>query len=99
MYKPNGKPCESCPFRKDVPPFLTRARAMQIAFGTRNPLGQFYCHKTVRYGKRKRLEGASTCIGFALMRAQEAGNRFITDEDGIYKGIGDMIVAHVEAGQ
>lgn len=40
-------PCENCPFRTDVVPYLTRARAEEIAASLDQ--GEFPCHKTVRY--------------------------------------------------
>jgi len=39
------KPCVTCPFRSDVPPFITAGRAAGILAGGAG----FACHKTVDY--------------------------------------------------
>jgi hypothetical protein len=42
------RPCKDCPFRTDIRPFLTTARAEEIA-ETLLSGGTFACHKTVDY--------------------------------------------------
>ena len=89
------EPCEHCPFRKDVVPYLTPARGMQLATLTRNPRGVFYCHETVRNLGGK---GPKTmCRGFAILRAQEAGNRFVKEDETTYRTMGDMILAYTRS--
>lgn len=39
------KPCSNCPFRNDIKPFLSKARAKQISSGLLNNI-PFTCHKT-----------------------------------------------------
>lgn len=69
------KPCKLCPFRKDIDPFLGRARAQEIADGLRAD-GTFYCHQTVEYdddhwdedgsyfdnGEEQHCAGAALCL-------------------------------------
>ena len=40
-------PCAHCPFRNDIPPFLTRARVREIQRSLE--CGEFPCHETVTY--------------------------------------------------
>lgn len=39
-------PCANCPFRTDIQPFITAARAREIL--TQD--GEFHCHKTITIG-------------------------------------------------
>ena len=39
-------PCEHCPFRNDIDPFLTTGRAEEIVEAIVNQQGTFPCHKT-----------------------------------------------------
>lgn len=39
-------PCANCPFRSDIRPFITAARASEILHSQ----GEFYCHKTIKIG-------------------------------------------------
>ncbi len=43
------RPCSSCPFRHDVPGFLRRCRAEEIAAGLFDLDESFPCHKTVDF--------------------------------------------------
>lgn len=55
----SATPCDNCPFRKDVEPFLRRQRVVDI-FNAALTKGQtFVCHKTL-----KSKEGRRTCAGF-----------------------------------
>lgn len=40
------KPCQHCPFRSDVTPFLHPERGEELAYGSQNPYWSFACHKT-----------------------------------------------------
>lgn len=54
------KPCENCPFRSDVRPFLRTDRAAELVEYTRQGFG-FHCHKTTTEtgnGKPKQCAGA-----------------------------------------
>lgn len=44
------KPCANCPFRKDIPFFLSKARATDIVNAVTKEDKTFSCHKTVTYG-------------------------------------------------
>lgn len=39
-------PCGNCPFRSDVKPYITAARAREIL----SSRGEFHCHKTIELG-------------------------------------------------
>jgi hypothetical protein len=56
-------PCEVCPFRRDVAPFLHRAT--QIAKTLSDDRHWFACHETtgVKSGRRVRPENQSQCAG------------------------------------
>ena len=47
------KPCNNCPFRTDVTPYLRPERAEEIAYVLRSG-GQFSCHKGLDLPERKR---------------------------------------------
>lgn len=76
------KPCDQCPFRTDVKPFLHPKRAQEIAFSARNRFSDFPCHKTFNHVEEgewehdDRIEGINgnqplTCAGFLSLRAHE----------------------------
>lgn len=46
-------PCKDCPFRSDIEPFVSAARAREILDGG----AEFACHKTVKYGDEVNEEG------------------------------------------
>jgi len=89
-------PCEHCPYRKDVTPYLTPQRGLELAMLTRRRDAAFHCHESTfgpRGGRRpKRLW--RLCIGFAMLRAQEAGNRFVGEDEPVYQTMGAMIIAY-----
>lgn len=67
-------PCEHCPFRRDVTPFLDPERAEEIAGSAWNPYNSFPCHKTLEdddegetFAGAKSLE----CAGFLTMQVGE----------------------------
>lgn len=41
------KPCSNCPFRTDTQPYISEARAKQIAHGLIEKDAAFVCHKTL----------------------------------------------------
>lgn len=59
-------PCENCPFRKDIHPFLRKARAQEIVDAIRADK-IFHCHKTVNYDvgprSKKHTAESSMCAG------------------------------------
>jgi hypothetical protein len=40
------RPCKDCPFRSDIPGFLTKARVREIIDGITRGQATFTCHKT-----------------------------------------------------
>lgn len=90
------QPCKACPYRKDVVPYLTPERGLQLAMMTRHRGPGFICHESVKSlgGKGPRR----TCIGFAMLRAQEAGHRFVRPDDPVYRTMGDMIARYAKEG-
>lgn len=71
-FKPYGMttPCALCPFRKDIPAFLTKERVQEIERGLDR--GEFHCHKTVEHDDNEDGEVVETgkemhCAG-ALIR-------------------------------
>jgi hypothetical protein len=71
--KPKGKrlhvssPCSNCPFRKDVVPYLTPERAVEIV----TTQGTFPCHKTTTFddnGNRVFTSKDKWCAGFLLLQ-------------------------------
>lgn len=60
-------PCKNCPFRKDVVPYLTPERAIEIS----TTQGVFPCHKTTTFseeGDRVFTGKDKWCAGFLLMQ-------------------------------
>lgn len=43
------RPCPNCPFRTDIRPFLSAARAEEIVLAITEQQQTFQCHKTVHY--------------------------------------------------
>jgi len=57
------KPCQHCPFREDVTPFLHPSRAEEISAVAENPYSSFQCHKTIDKEYKE-------CAGMLTLRAQ-----------------------------
>lgn len=69
------KPCEHCPYRRDVKPFLTPARGEELAYAAENPYNTFHCHKTLEhdedaegYSETFAGEDSKICAGFLSMQ-------------------------------
>lgn len=83
------EPCEHCPFRSDVKPFLTAARGEELAYHAQNPYNTFPCHKTTVYdeesddGDMVRTEKSKECAGFLTIMANELGEEEVTN---MYEG-------------
>lgn len=75
------KPCQHCPFRHDVKPFLRPKRGEELAYATQNPYNTFPCHKTTEYdedcddGTMVETERSKACFGFLQLQINEAGVR------------------------
>lgn len=78
------KPCQHCPFRTDVRPFLHPRRAEELAYNASNPYGSFACHKTLGSddeGQTYISEASLECAGHLTMQYAENG-RTDYDADG-----------------
>lgn len=66
------KPCDTCPFRRDVPGYLHPLRAQEIAEGMLVADEMFTCHKTLRFSDDEEGEetiphaGEQACAGALL---------------------------------
>lgn len=69
------QPCKDCPFRKDVPGFLTQSRAEEIAHGIGFLGESFTCHKSNSFddetGEVVVTERSRHCAGAALILEKE----------------------------
>lgn len=62
------KPCIHCPFSKEVAPFLTKRRALEIAKSLEQ--SEFPCHKTLDYKNShegKETEETQHCAGALIV--------------------------------
>jgi len=82
------KPCEMCPFRRDVDFKFSPERAEQLAYMTQNPYNSFPCHKTAEVtedtefeygGEFVHGESSKECAGFLTMQINENGDRWCPD--------------------
>lgn len=65
-----SRPCANCPFRADVPPFITAARVREIRDAAKNFGQHFVCHKTVDYDAPPGDDmDRRACAGFLLVCA------------------------------
>ena len=99
------QPCQHCPFRNDVTPFLHPDRAAQLAYSAANPYSDFPCHKTTEpdedseYGILLRVNTSKECAGFLTLRAQqgeEVPEGFEPSYEICYIDDWDMIQAYEE---
>lgn len=66
-------PCDNCPFRTDVTPYLTpqRVEEMRVALIR----GEFHCHKTLDYdsedGQGVETERTAHCAGALILMEKE----------------------------
>jgi len=98
------KPCQHCPFRHDVTPFLTPERGEELAFAAQNPYESFPCHKTTDSDDDGTFctEATKECAGFLTLRACELGEDhmpegFKPSYDVVYSESYDMADAYEEA--
>jgi hypothetical protein len=95
-------PCQHCPFRRDVKPFLHPIRAEELAYSATNRYNTFDCHKTLEHddeGDTFAGSKSKVCAGFLSLQHNELGRTFY-DEDGFkpsdlaYDSCDDMIYAY-----
>jgi len=81
------KPCEHCPFRRDVKPFLTPSRGEELAYHAQNPYTSFPCHKTTvsdeevggEGDEMVKTENSKECAGFLTLQASECGEKYMPE--------------------
>ena len=102
------KPCEHCPFRNDVKPFLRPERGEELAYLTENPYNSFTCHKTTVADEDSEEsemlcnEKSKECAGFLTMQIIANGEQFIPEGfvpsyDLVYDDAWSMTDAYEEA--
>jgi len=66
-------PCDNCPFRTDIPGYLSSDRVEEIATND----GEFPCHKTTNHdddtGERVSSGKEVMCAGFLIFREKTSG--------------------------
>ena len=107
------KPCDNCPFRSDITPFIRPDRAEEIASSD----GEFPCHKTTEFSDEEDPEPINRdaehhCAGFLILRekieqpsqmmriCERLGlyDRTKLDMDApVYDSIEEMVEAHENA--
>lgn len=101
-------PCQHCPFRKDVKPFLHPKRGEEIAYHAQNPYNSFSCHKTTvsdeEFGGEGTMmvstEESKECAGFLTLQINEGVIECpegFTASENIYESSADMAEAYAEA--
>lgn len=70
------RPCAHCPFRRDLPGFLRKSRALEIADGLARH-GDFACHETIEYGDDEDDEEDGTAKGVVTPRSQHCAGALI----------------------
>lgn len=79
------KPCEHCPYRRDVKPYLTAERGEELAYLAQNQYNSFTCHKTTVSdeefgGEGDRMvvtETSKECAVFLTLMANECGEKYM----------------------
>ena len=103
------KPCQHCPYRSDVKPFLHPSRGEELAYHTTNPYNSFPCHKTTVSDEEfdgdgdemVETENSKQCAGFLTLMATECGEDrlpkgFVPSYDVCYTDAWDMTQAYDE---
>jgi hypothetical protein len=66
-------PCKNCPFRNDIPSYLTKTKAKAITKAIKENDKTFSCHKTVYNENFKKIKNKpqSHCAGALIMLINE----------------------------
>ncbi len=96
------KPCEHCPFRRDVKPFLTPERGEELAYHATNPYNSFPCHKTTvededsEESEMCATENSKECAGFLTLQINEGAScpENFEPSDLVYSDTYEMIDAY-----
>ena len=97
------EPCDRCPFRSDVKPFLRPRRGEELAYATTNKYNSFPCHKTTvpdessDSGNMLATDKSKECAGFLTMQiihGKAIPKDFMPAYDLVYGDCDDMIWAY-----
>lgn len=95
------KPCQHCPYRTDVKPFLTPERGEELANFALNPYNNFSCHKTLESDDEDTYvgENSKVCAGFLTLMHNENGKTpydqdGFTPSDNVYSDSWEMTAAY-----
>lgn len=98
------KPCQHCPFRRDVKPFLHPERAAEISELSWNPYNSFTCHKTLEHDEEEGdtivTEDSLECAGFLSMQIEYGGKgcpEGFKPAENVYSDPDEMIEAYTDA--
>ena len=102
------KPCQHCPFRNDVKPFLHPKRAEELAYGAYRKYNTFPCHKTTQHDDEGESIGTGSnkeCAGYLTLKAAEIGEEnvfecregFKPSYEMVYEDAHEMVDAYEEA--
>lgn len=101
------KPCDKCPYRRDVKPYLTPERGEELAFHAQNPFNSFPCHLTTvsdeEFGgdgsENVAIETSRECAGLLTLVYNEDGSlpdKSFEPSDLVYSDAWDMMNAYAE---
>jgi hypothetical protein len=98
-------PCEHCPYRNDVKPFLHPERGEELAYHACNQYNSFPCHKTTvpsEYddGDMVTTSKSKECAGFVTLQINEGMSvpeGFEPAYDIVYSDAWEMADAYAEA--
>jgi len=96
------EPCEHCPFRADVKPFLTARRGAELAYHTTNKYNTFPCHKTTvpdpddESSNMITTSKSKECAGFLSMQIDNGAKcpDGFTPSEKVYTDVYDMVDAY-----
>lgn len=99
-----SKPCEHCPYRQDVKPYLHPERGIELAYHAQNPYNSFPCHKTTvededsEDGEMMCTQNSKECAGFLTLQINEGADcpKGFTPSDKAYGCVDDMIYVYEE---
>lgn len=95
------KPCNACPYRKDVTPYLRPKRGAELAnlvYSNHN----FYCHKTLSEesdedGELDIIQTSKVCAGFLSLCANAKTvypEEFTPSTELVYESVAEMTKAY-----
>lgn len=94
-------PCEHCPFRRDVKPFLHPKRGEALAVHATNKYNSFPCHKTTEHDEETdectETEKSLECAGFLTLQINEGAScpDGFTPSELVYTDYYEMIESYI----